>query len=209
MMLASPTRTSIALWACFVLPFFILVACGPAGEDDLPSALPDNFTNYSNPNLGIQFSYPQDWILREGLGGLEITSNQSILDTGSITADTQGMLVNIGVGRLETNLNATTTEIINQILASSGAEGNAEISEPVSETTINGQPAATMTLQSEFSGMALTLRLVVIRNEERVVVVTAAFPSDQEAQFATTLDTLTRSIQLIPTRAGPGEEQNS
>jgi predicted Zn-dependent protease len=188
----------------FLVSGLLLAACG--ADADLPE-LPAGFTRFHDEELGLTFAYPEAWLLSESPRVRVVASNQALLDNPSISPANMGSLASVAVGNTDQLEMEDPLEIVNFMLDASGARGQVEILEDPTATTINGHPAAVVTMGSVNEGLPLTLRLAVIRHGQRIVTVSTATPTVMASETGPQLDSLINSVKILASETLSGSEE--
>lgn len=126
---------------------------------------------------------------------LLLASDERLL--GGATGAQEGGVVLIFTGGKEEYEGDTPLEILDTAIAQSDlGDGMAVTSQPA-EVTIQGQPAALVTVTGEADdGTPLTAIAAVILNGDRVAVVMAATPTATEAEFGPILEAIVQSVEV-------------
>ncbi len=188
----------------FMLGGLLLAACG--ADADLPE-LPAGFARFHDEELGLTFAYPEGWLLGESPRVRVVASSQALLDNPSISPTNMGSLASVAVGNTDQLQMEDPLEIVNFMLDASGAREQVEILEGPTSTTINGHPAAIVTIGSVNEGLPLTLRLAVIRHGQRIVTVSTATPTVMVAETGPQLDSLINSVKILASETLTGSEE--
>ncbi len=198
------SRSGWLILVVLLLGVMLLAACSAGAE--LPE-LPAGFTRFNDEELGLTFAYPEAWVFSEQPRVRVVASTQALLDNPSISATNMGSLASVAVGNTDQLQMEDPLEIVNYMLDISGARGQVEILEEPASTTINGHPAAVVTMGSVNEGLPLTLRLAVIRHGQRIVTVSTATPTAMVGETGPQLDSLINSVKILASETLPAPEE--
>ncbi len=182
-----------------LLAVLLLTACG--GTAETPPT-----TTYSNPSMGIQFEYPEDWVSADSFGGTTVASSQALID-GESMADIGdgGFVIVLPIEREVLNFQTGQTleegdavgaaNLYKTLLEREG--GTYVVSQPIEEFDIDGQPAAQMILRTTLDGTNMLVLLGAISANDQVVLYSASAQEvafgDQRATFEQIIDSMQAS----------------
>lgn len=160
-------------------------------------------TDYDSDELGITFSYPQDWELEEGAGFITVVSSTELLESEEFDQEGAGMI--IAVGPADEITSASLEDALLEAAEQLPFAGEGSLVSGPTATEINGQEAASATFEAEDEETDGTLVAVVtlVRAEGQVAVAAAITLAEYAPTYESTLEAIAQSIRL---RAPEGPE---
>lgn len=203
-------RVGLFLTALLLLP---ALACGLMGEatpTPLPTIEPSStpppatatslpvepFVDYELTDQGLTFRYPQSWEVEADSNTVAVASDAQLLTAQEFDREGAGVLIVVGpTGTFEGD---TLEEALLAAIEGIEFTTNDQVIDGPTATTINGQEAATATLEGSAadSDQTLVIYVALVRSAERAAFVTAVTLKNVADQYQSTLDTLIQSVAL-------------
>ena len=190
--------TRLLLLLVFLTGALALAACD-SGEETVPP-LPDNFIQYDDQEIGFSFAYPNGWFFNhdpQNPSLFLIASQEELLSSPEAFREGQGSLITLALGKPAAfGGSSDPVFIANGFAELNGLTTNAVVEQPTTGISVNGQPAASATYQTESFGTPMQVRIAVVVNGDRVVTVMTASPVSAETVVGPLIDAAVNSIVI-------------
>jgi hypothetical protein len=175
---------------------FAVATATSAPAEEVPG---QTLASFDSEELGLSFQYPAAWSLDTSDDIPMLVSDERLFEEalGSVDGAVVLFLVDDAANMGEGPLDQLVEEVVADMVT-----GGVTVDGP-RLLTINGQEAATITVESveEYGAVALST-VTAIRHEGRAVLISAAAPQATAGEYEQSLDTVVNSVRLRPA-AGP------
>jgi hypothetical protein len=175
---------------------FAVATATSAPAEEVPGQI---LASFDSEELGLSFQYPATWSLDTSDDIPMLVSDERLFEEalGSVDGAVVLFLVDDAANMGEGPLDQLVEEVVADMVT-----GGVTVDRP-RLLTINGQEAATITVESvEDSGVVALSTVMAIRHEGRAVLISAAAPQATAGEYEQALDTVVNSVRLRPA-AGP------
>jgi hypothetical protein len=175
---------------------FAVATATSAPAEEVPG---QTLASFDSEELGLSFQYPAAWSLDTSDDIPMLVSDERLFEEalGSVDGAVVLFLVDDAANMGEGPLDQLVEEVVADMVT-----GGVTVDGP-RLLTINGQEAATITVESvEESGAVALSTVTAIRHEGRAVLISAAAPQATAGEYEQSLDTVVNSVRLRPA-AGP------
>lgn len=201
-MTRTTNNSTVIMAIATIILALMLAACG---QEEPPIETGLTYIPYTNDELGVTLSYPEDWVVHNAFGGLTVASSQTVIDGDSLAdmGDNGFVLIipgELGVFNMQTKQQFTDADalqilgVYKQLLE---REGQSHLGiEPPQTLTIDGQPAAMMVSRSAEDGKNLIVILAVIMNDDFMALVSAVSLEPAAAEMRPIFEEIINSIHI-------------
>lgn len=149
---------------------------------------------YTNSEMGFRLSYPADWVYEENEDSVTFASSQDVIDEGPESGGA-GLVVMYLPSAL---LPSSPAELIHYF-AGSGEWGNTELVGSVSESKVNGYPAASAEISSfdQMEGIAYHMTITAVLATDRYYVMLGVSTEDAWSEYKAILHRISNSLEFL------------
>lgn len=188
-----------------ILIIILLAACGGSDNNGFSASESANLSSYTDDELGLSFSYPDEWIIHNAIGGLTIASSQRVIDSDSLADIGEDGFVLIIPGEIDM-LNFQSSQdlsedeplpalfVYQQLLENGGQEYLGV--EPPHELELDGQNGAITLTRSTIDDATFMTFLAVIMNDGQIALISAGALADSFDGLRPSLEQIITSIQV-------------
>lgn len=167
-------------------------------ETATPPATEIAFQTYDNEELGLSFRYPSGWLLDDAEEIPLVASDAEALGDKPLAGGAFVLILVEDAGQLgEGPLDAVLADILAELYE------NGEVTAGPELTTIQGQEAATATLEvPQEEGSTVLAFLTVVRRGDRAALISAEVAQDDATSYSDVVQAISRSV-VLRQPAGP------